>query len=61
MKWENATWAGWGDLPLDEIRRRIRGTGTDELPAPPGKPPVRIGDVLKRMRERGELPRAECK
>ncbi len=61
MKWENATWAGWGDIPLDEIRRRIRGTGMGELPAPMGKPPVLIGDVLRGMRERGELPTRESK
>ena len=61
MKRENGTWAGWGDIPLDELRRRIRGTVTDELPVPPGKPPVRIGDVLRGMQERGILPTAESK
>ncbi len=50
-------------MSLDEIRRRVRNSdqGAGESSAPPGKQPELIGDILRRMQDRGELPRAKGK
>lgn len=55
----------WPDLDLrgqtlDEIRRRVRGKGVGiAYPPPQVREPEKLGDVLERMREQCELPRAE--
>lgn len=48
-------------VSLAELRRRVRGgDGGGDPPSLPGKQPERLGDVLRRMRAKGELPRVKA-
>lgn len=55
---QRGAWPGldMNGLTLTEVRRRVRGEPERGGNPPPSKEPERLGSIIERMREKGELP-----